>query len=301
MNPESYSDSVFILWVMQFFFGVTPWLVLAAGITCMALAFQKFDEIAKRLQKEKVEVGIRGLPKIYLNQATLQVMISALRILSEFSILLSSVSFLLVLHLIRDTVYTEYDKLPDDYTALEVEPSLDFIIICGFIGIATTISIAVIIYNALRRKGQRLLHKIREPQTKPSLVVRLYGHRTFAGIIVVAIGCYPLWAFVMNFIWGFIIIVPLPQILLTVEIPDNDILMFAMFAVVWVGAIFAIYSPIFVLVWRKLFISYRQYNESRILHALLISLFAVMLGAFGGLFTMGLHRAIGEILYKGVF
>ena len=122
-----------------------------------------------------------------------------------------------------------------------------------------------------------------------------------AGIIIIVVGCYPLWAIIMNLILGFVLITPLPTSLLTIELPATNILLLAMFSVLWVGVIYSLASPTVVISWRHLIMTYRQYSENRSVHIVSISLAAIMLGLFGGLINMWLLRSIGEALFPYIF
>lgn len=299
MSPTPSLESVIILWVMQFLF-VTPWLVLAIGISVMALVFHKFDKIAKSLQKGPIEVGIKGLPRIVLNQATIGAMIFVLRTFTSVAIFLGTTTTYIIAYLFKNKVQMEAAKLPDEYMALGEEPSIDFIILCGLVGITITITIAIAGFSALRRKGQVVLQQSSE-KLPTSLIARLYGRTTLAGIVIIVIGCYPLWALVMNLIWGFAVVIPLPPSLVTIDLPGTDFLLIVMFGVISVGVAFAMTSPTIMLMWRGLMMSFRQYMENRIVHATSITLMAIMLGLFGGLITMGLLSSIGEALFPDMF
>ncbi len=299
MSPTPSLESVIILWVMQFLF-VTPWLVLAIGISVMALVFHKFDKIAKSLQKGPIEVGIKGLPRIVLNQATIGAMIFVLRTFTSVAIFLGTTTTYIIAYLFKNKVQMEAAKLPDEYMALGEEPSIDFIILCGLVGITITITIAIAGFSALRRKGQVVLQQSGE-KLPTSLIAHLYGRTTLAGIVIIVIGCYPLWALVMNLIWGFAVVIPLPPSLVTIDLPGTDFLLIVMFGVISVGVAFAMTSPTIMLTWRGLMMSFRQYMENRIVHATSITLMAIMLGLFGGLITMGLLSSIGEALFPDMF
>jgi hypothetical protein len=301
MNSTPISESVINLWVMQFLFGVTPWLILAIGIAVVAVIFNKFDRIAEKRQKEPIEAGIRGVPRIIKNQTIMTVMIFVMRNLAAIAIFFSASATYIIAYLLRNRVEMETAKLPDEYMESGVEWSIGFIVICGIIGITITITIAIESYYALRHRGKLLLQQASgKPGTTP-LIARLYGSKTIAGIIIIVVGCYPLWAIIMNLILGFVLITPLPTSLLTIELPATNILLLAMFSVLWVGVIYSLASPTVVISWRHLIMTYRQYSENRSVHIVSISLAAIMLGLFGGLINMWLLRSIGEALFPYIF
>jgi hypothetical protein len=301
MSSTPFSESVINLWLLQFLFGAIPWLVLAIGIAVMAILFHRFDKTAKNLQKEPFDKGIKGLPRIFINQSVMEVMIYVLKRLTGLAIFLGSITTYIVAYIIRNKVEMETAKLPDGYLALGEEPSLDFIILCSFMGIAITIYIAISGYYALRRKGQSLLQKSIKTQSAPTLIARLYGRTTLAGIIIFMVGCFPLLAIIMNIIWGVAIFIPLPSSLLTIELPGTEWLLIVMFSVLWVGIMFAMYSPTLILLWRQLMMSLLQYRENSIVHATSVTLMAITLGLFGGLITMGFLYSLGGALYPDMF
>lgn len=301
MSSTPPSESVIYLWLLQFLWGITPWLLLAIGIAVMAIVFNRFDKTAKNLQKDPIDKGIKGLSRIFINQSVIEVMIYVLKRLAGLAIFLGSITTYIVANITRNKVEMETAKLPDGYSALGEEASLDFIILCSFMGIAITIYIAITGYYALRRKGQSLLQKANQTQSPPTLIARLYGRTTLGGIIIFMVGCYPLWALIMNLIWGVAIFIPLPSSLLTIELPGTKWLVIVMFGVIWGGVVFAMSSPTLVLLWRQLMMSLRQYRENRIVHASSVTLMAIMLGLFGGLLTMGFLYSLGGALFPDIF
>lgn len=301
MNAMPISESVIYLWAMQFLFGVTPWLVLAIGIAVVAIVFHKFDTITEKLQKEPIDAGIKGVPRIARNQVVVNVMIFVLRNLTAIAIFLGASTTYIISYMLRNRAEMEAAKLPDKYLESGVEWSIGFMVICGLIGITITITIAIETYSALRRKGKLLLLKtIDKPESAP-LIARLYGSKTRAGIIIIVVGCYPLWMLIMNLIWGFVIFMPLPTSLLTIELPATNIFLLVMFGVLWVGIIYAIASPTIVISLRHLLMSFRQYRENRLVHAVSKVFMAIMLGLFGELLTIGLLYSIGESLFPTMF
>lgn len=294
------SESVIYLWAMQFLFAVTPWLVLAMGIAAVAIVFHKFDAIAEKRQKEPIDSGIKGLPRIALNQAVFNVMIFVLRNLTGIAIFLGASTTYMIAYMIRNRVELETEKLPDEFLASGVDWSTGFMVICGLIGITITITIAIETYYALRRRGKLLLQASDKPESAP-LIARLYGLKTRAGIIIIVVACYPLLMLIMNLIWGFALLMPLPAGLLTIELPAGNILLLVMFGVLWVGVVYTMASPTITILLRQFLISLRQYEENRFVHVASKSIVALMLGLFGGLLTIAILYYIGEALFPTMF
>lgn len=294
------SESVLYLWALQFLFAVTPWLVLAMGIAAVAIVFHKFDAIAEKLQKERIDPGIKGLPRIALNQAVLNVIIFVLRNLTGIAIFLGASTTYMIVYMIRNRVELETEKLPDEFMKSGVDWSFGFMVICGLIGTTITITIAIEIYHALRRRGKLLLQASDKPESAP-LIARLYGLKTRAGIIIIVVACYPLLMLIMNLIWGFAIFMPLPASLLTIELPAANILLLVIFGVLWVGVIYTMASPTITILLRHLLMSFRQYEENRFVHAASKSIAALILGLFGGLLTIVLLYYIGEAIFPMMF
>lgn len=301
MNTTPITESVINLWIMQFLFGVLPWLILAIGIAAVAMVFHKFDRIAEKLQKEPIEPGISGVPRIIKNQTVVNIMIFVLRNLTAIAIFLGASTTYIITYWLRNRVEMETAKLPDEYLESGTEWSIGFMVICGLIGITITITIAIEIYYALRRKGTILLQQTSQKTSSTPLIARLYGQSTLAGRIIMVIGCYPLWMLIMNLIWGLVFIIPLPTSLLTIELPAINIFMLVMFGVLWVGIIYSLASPTIVISWRHIMMSLRQYRDNRFVHIVSISVIAAIFGLFGGLITMGLLRSLGETLFPSIF
>jgi hypothetical protein len=272
------------LWLMQLLWGVGPWLVFALLLVLAFIAYSYLKKAATFIRTQAIEQGWSGIPAIIVSDFALQLIVWMMTAVLFAAIVGTGFVFARIhIGLTRRYGEDELRRLTEEAGAAMPEMSIDFIFLLSALALVMTATLAVVTYRALRTKAGKLAAERRLEGTRTPIIVALYGKRGLAGILIILAGCYAVFSVLMQLLLALAIALPLPEALITIEVPGALHVAIVVVLLMWLGVVFMLTGPVGALFSQRLMFLLRAIRENRVALGsvkIFLSLFLFFYGYF---------------------